>query len=152
MPTARLIHPTAELYLDGLFCYQQVANQTNAFLKWRYARLSVLAFYASLEASINRVPNMDSSLKMAEKWKTRFDLPSEDYEFQKFVSFKRVRIAISHYDGSSTATRRMYGDLEESIDEFRQTTRDMLVRNHGEEVLTSWENNMTPRDYSRREA
>ena len=89
---------------------------------------------------------------MAEKWKTRFNLPSENDEFQKFVSFKRVRIAISHYDGSSNATRRMYGDLEESIDEFRQTTRDMLMRNHGEEVIANWEDNITPRDYSRSEA
>ena len=151
MSTARLIHPTAELYLDGLFCYRQVAEQTNTFLKWRYARLSVLAFYASLEASINRVPDMNLNMSMANKWKTRFNLPSENDEFQRFVNFKDVRIAISHYDGSADATRMMYSELEQYIDEFRQTTHDMLVRNHGEQVITNWENNITPRDYSQAE-
>lgn len=143
---ARIINPPAELYLDGLFCYQQIQHQTNDFIKWRYSRLAVLGFYSALEAAINSSESVDPDESMASKWKTKFKFPEENTEWQKFCALKSVRIAISHYDGSSEDTKKMYNELELQIDKFYGTTRNMLAKLYGDNTMVAWEAQITPYD------
>lgn len=146
MPSARLIHPVAELYLDGLACYNQAIVQTNDFLRWRYARLATLAFYSSIELAINTTKEINPRSKMPTKWQTKINPEQEPEAWEKFERFKGVRIAITHNDDPDEAFQRMYNDLDTYIDEFRQTTRDMLIRIYGVQALDGWEANIIPFD------
>lgn len=138
-----IVSPVSELYLDGLFCYMQVNEQKNIFIKWRYSRLAILAFYCSLEAAINVSDNSIKDKQMAEKWKIKFHFPDENTEWEKFQTMKRVRKTIAHYDNSRT--RLMYQELSAGLKDFKDITRSMLSKIYSEDILIKWEENITPR-------
>lgn len=147
MPSASLINPVAELYLDGLYTYRLIQSEENPYMRWRYSRLATLAFYASLEAAIN-IQRPSSTGSLADKWKPEFDFSSRSGErllWTDFIKMKSIRTAISHYVGSDKkGTKQMYYDLTEHIDAINKTTRQMLLKFYSKEVIDNWEKHIIP--------